>query len=193
MKVLKNIFSKFYLYLLWAMIAAMLWGWIFSFVTNTTPSKKVTVFINTYACSDTDLAVELEKDKPENIKMIKVHPFSFSLFDSSTFVNGDIYIIKSSEIETYLPSFCPLNEQFRVENPLYEYYYGEDGTAWGIKVYDAATSTGVATEYLTYTVEGAPQEDYYLFFNADSIHIGALNGSPSDAALTVAENLIGMD
>ncbi len=193
MKVLKNIFSKFYLYLLWAMIAAMLWGWIFSFVTNTTPNKKVTVFINTYACSDTDLAVELEKDKPENIKMIKVHPFSFSLFDSSTFVKGDIYIIKSSEIETYLPSFCPLNEQFRAENPLYQYYYAEDGTAWGIKVYDAETSTGVATEYLTYTVEGAPQEDYYLFFNADSIHIGALNGSSSDAALTVAENLIGMD
>ena len=193
MKVIKNIFSKFYLYLLWALIAAMLWGWIFSFVTNTVPSKKVTVFVNTYACSDTDLAVELEKNKPENIKMIKVHPFSFSLFDSSTFVNGDIYIIKSSEIETYLPSFCPLNEQFREENPLYQYYCGEDGTAWGIKVYDAATSTGVATKYLTYTAEGVPQEDYYLFFNADSIHIGGLNGSPSDAALAVAENLIGMD
>ena len=72
MRVLKNIASQFYLYLLWLLVSVLVWGWVFTRITDTAPEKKVTVFVNAYAVEDRALSVELEKSMPEGIKMIRV-------------------------------------------------------------------------------------------------------------------------
>ena len=57
MKVLKNIGSQFYLYLLWLLVSVLLWGWIFTMITDTTPDKKITIFIDAYAVEDKALSL----------------------------------------------------------------------------------------------------------------------------------------
>ncbi|MGN1103642.1 MAG: hypothetical protein ACI4QI_02080 [Candidatus Coproplasma sp.] len=186
MRIIKNIFSKFYLYLLWAMLSVIFVGWIFTLITDTVPRNKVTLYADVLAIEDLDLREELEKSKPDNIKMVKVHPFTYVAFGSSI-TGGDIYLVKESDIEEYISSFCPLDEEFTVRYADRGIYCNEEGIAYGIKVYDAATSIGCAMQYVDYSPAADEEaQDYYLFFNKDSLHSGTLSEANSSAALTIA-------
>lgn len=192
MRIIKNIFSKFYLYVLWTMLSLLFVGWIFTLITDTTPKNKVTLYADVSKIEDIELRLELEKSKPEDIKMVKVHPFSYVAFGSGI-VGGDIYLVKESDIADYVSSFCALGEELTARYADRGIYYNEEGAAYGIKVYDCKTSIGCATEYINYLpVVGEEAQDYYLFFNKDSLHGGTLNGAKSSAALTVAYAFLGL-
>ena len=144
MRILKNIFSHLHIFLLWAVLSTMLWAWIFTFITDTTSDKKVTVYCHVPKVKGTELAVKLEENMPEGLKMIKVHSFDYVMFDTSAITQGDIYIIPESETEPF----------------------AEDLKGDGVKVYDCETKTGIASEYIIYG-----EEDYYLFLGAGSVHL----------------------
>ena len=144
MRMVKNIFSRLHIFVLWALLSAMLWAWIFTLVTDTAPDKKVTVYCHVPQVKSTELAVRLEEGMPDGLKMIKVHSFDYVMFEIEPINGGDIYIIPASE---------------RSE-------FADDLSGSGVKVYDAETGTGIAAEYITYG-----NEDYYLFFGAHSVHL----------------------
>ncbi len=146
MRFFKNIFSQLHTFVLWALMSAIFWGWIFTLVTDAPPAKKITVYCYVPEIRDTELAVFLERDKPDGVKMIQVHNFEYLLFNSGAVEFGDILILPSSEIEEY-------QELLRPGDP-------------GLQVYDAAAHTGAAADYLGYT-----DEDYYLFLGAKSVHL----------------------
>lgn len=180
MRIVKNIVSQMHRWVLWAILSAVFWGWIFTMVTDTTPDRKVTLFVKVDRCEDKALAVKLEESLPPGIRMIKVHPFSYVMLGSGELETADLYIVPASEASGMTDAFAPLDgetletgdrELFRV-----------DGVAYGVKVYDAASGTGAAAQYLGYE----PGEDYYLFLNAASLHLGSGDG----AALRVAEALL---
>ena len=148
MKTLKNITSQLHTFVLWLLISAFFWGWIFTFVTDTSHERKVTVYCHVPKVQDVALAVELEKQMPEGLQMIKVHSFDYVMFDMESMELGDIFIIPASEIETYAEWFFPVGE----EN--------------GVKIYDAITGEGIATSYIQYA-----DEDFYLFLGAGSVHL----------------------
>ena len=53
MKILRNIFSQLHVYVLWLLLSTMFWGWIFaSFVNDTSPEKKVTIYVDAPAVAD---------------------------------------------------------------------------------------------------------------------------------------------
>ena len=161
MRILKNIFSHLHIFLLWAVLSAMLWGWIFTLVTNTTPDKKVTVYCHVPEIKSTELAAALEENMPDGLKMIKVHSFDYVMFDIESINNGDIYIIPASEMEQFAEDLAPV------------------GNENGVKVYDSETGTGIAMEYIGYG-----EEDYYLFLGAGSVHL------EDGKALIIAEELL---
>lgn len=164
MRFLKNIFSKLHSFVLWLLISAVFWGWIFTIVTDTTADKKVTVYCMVPALEDTALSVALEENMPEGLSAVRVHTFDYVMFNTEEFYKADIFILPASEIETYEELFA-----------------GVEGE-WGVKVYDAAAGTGVAVEYIQY-----PKEDCYLFLGADSIHL------EDGKALEVAKELLAMN
>ena len=184
MRILKNILSQLHIYMIWLILAALLWGWIFTFVTDTTPAKKVVVFIDAPSCMDKELRLELEKDMPKGLRMIQVHPFTYAMFDENTLLRADLYIVPASKAEEYRDSFTPLDGNVLVDYPV--------SSRGGILVYDAQAKTGSATDYITYTVPGEEGEDYYLFVGTKSIHAASLNNIGDDAALAVAETLLRM-
>ena len=146
MRFFKNVFSQLHTFVLWALMSAIFWGWIFTLVTDAPPAKKITVYCYVPEIRDTELAVLLEEDKPDGIKMIQVHNFEYVLFDMGNIENGDIFILPASQIGEY--------EELLLSK------------AAGVKVYDAKTHTGAAASYLGYT-----DEDYYLFLGAKSVHL----------------------
>ena len=180
MRFLKNVFSQMHRWVLWALISVMFWAWVFTWVNDTSPAKKVTLYAQVDVCEDEALAQKLAESRPEGIRMVKVHPFSYAMFDDGDLQGADLYIVRASEIETFLQDFAPIGEE--------DWDFGErelyraDGIPYGVKIYDAASGEGAASEYLRYD----PREDYYLFFNAASLHLGDGDG----AALQLAELLL---
>ena len=165
-KFLRNVFSQLHAFAFWAILSLILWGWIFSNVTDVARDKKVEIFVNAYDMQYKELRLELERDMPEGIRMVKVHLFTDALFGDKTFLGADIYIVKASEVEELRESF-----------------WGE-----GVKVYDAATGEGAADEWIVYAIEEEPAEDYYMFYGINSKHTG--RGDGDDAALKVGERLL---
>ena len=180
MQFLKNVWSQLHRFMLWALLSTVFWAWIFTLVTDTVPEKKVTVYVLTEECRSTELALQLEETKPEGIKMIKVHPFSYAMFDDGELLSADLYVVSAPEVEEYRSSFAV------IESETWDWgdreLYRLDGQVCGVKIYDAATGEGAAKSYLGY----APDTDYYLFFNVASLHLGDGDG----AALRVAEHLL---
>lgn len=164
MNMLKKIFSQWHTFVLWALASAIFWSWIFTFVTETSPDKKVTVYCKAPEIQDTALAAALEEEMPEGLRMIKVHSFEYVMFGVEAFYQGDIFIVPESEIATYAEILAPVD--------------GEQG----VKVYDAASGTGIATAYISYA-----NEDYYLFLGKDSPHL------EDGKALSVARRLLTME
>ena len=155
------------LFLLWATLSVIFWGWIFSILTDTDPEKKLTLFADCEIKDQTSLALLLEKDTNENIKMAKVHPFSYAMMDSSDIRNADIYIAREDFLNEYADWICPLPMDIFADYPALE----KDGTAYGLPVYDAETKTGALTQYLAYEKDGTDAQNYYLFLSASSLHV----------------------
>lgn len=161
---IKKIFSQLHTFVLWALISALLWMWIFTFVTDTSPENKVTLYCLTPQMQDVRLAAALEETMPEGLRMIQAHPFSYVMFGVDDFYRGDIFILPASEIENYKELLSPPEE------------------GQGVKVYDAATGTGAAASYIDYT-----DEDYYLFLGTGSMHL------EDGKALAVARSLLNLE
>lgn len=146
MNMLKKIISQLHTFILWALTSAIFWSWIFTFVTDTSPDKKVTLYCKVPEIQATELAAALEDHLPDGLRMIKAHSFDYVMFGIDAFYQGDLFIIPESELETYAEILDPADQ--------------------GIKVYDASAGIGVATSYIRYD-----DEDYYLFFGTRSAHL----------------------
>ena len=139
MRVLKNIFRQLHTFVLWALASALLWSWIFTFVTDTSPDRKVTVYCYVDEIRDT------------------------VMFNIDSSENGDIFVVPASVIGEYDELFTDVNGQY------------------GVKIYDAASRTGAAAEYLGYG-----DEDYYLFLGANSPHLE--DGKALAVAMDILKN-----
>jgi len=180
MRTIKNVLSQWHRWLLWLLLSFLFWTWIFTLLTDTTPDRKVTLYAQVAECRDRELALRLEEAKPEGLKMVKAHAFSYAMFDTADLESADLYIFHASELEKHLESLAPLDGETLGGGR--EVWRTSDGQCYGIKIYDAASDRGAAQEYLRYD----PGEDCYLCLNAASLHLESGDG----AALPIAEALL---
>lgn len=185
-RILKTISGQLLLFLTFLTLSTMLWGWLFSVRTNTTPDKKVTVYIDCDAVRDVELAARLEEDLPEGIRMVQVHPFSYALFDTSAFTGADLFIVPESKAEEYRDSFAAFAVSYTGVLTL------ENG-AVGIKIYDTAADRGGADAYITYVNASGEKEDFYLFYGASSLHFAGNENAVDNAAAQIANRLLTLD
>lgn len=175
---IRRTLSRFHVYLLWALLSVFLWSYVFSFLTDTSPAKKLTLYISTEQVEDVELAAQLEENGlPDGIRMVKVHPFSYAMFSDQDLLSADLYVVSASEAEGWRDSFRPLPDGMTGDLAL------ENG-AQGIRVYDAKTGTGAFDGLIGYA-----GEDYYLFFGAQSLHTEADDGAALWLARCILEGL----
>lgn len=183
MRVLRRILSRFYVYILWFFFAFLVVGLLFSRLGDTDAAHKVTLYAQVPDMRDTALSAELERSMPEGIRMIKVHPFSYAMFDTEDLLGADLYILPESCVEDYADSLRSISgAPFDAAGG-----YIRNGELWGVRVWDAAEQRGIAADWIDY-----PDEDCWLFFNAASPHIRSLSGEGDDAALSVARTLLAL-
>ena len=85
--------------------------------------------------------------------------------------------------------FAVLNEEEIVARYGEVEFYYRNGVAYGIKIYDGDAKEGIADEYVDYCKDGE-EENAYLFFGRDSLHIGDFNEkSRDDSALVILEKI----
>ena len=179
MRIVKKIGGQILVFLTFLVLSSMLWGWLFTLKTDTAPAHKSTVYIDAAGVRETALAAKLEETLPENIRMVKVHAFSYAFFDDQALSGADIFIVPERSAEGWRDSFAP------VENPSGEAMLLENGAA-GILVYDAASGRGSAASYITYLNEDGEPENFYLFFGSRSAHYAANDNAVDNAAEELA-------
>ncbi len=180
MRVLKNIVSQLHTYIVWALLSAVFWGFIFGMITDAPAERKIVIFADALHCEDKALDIALERTKPAGIRMIRAHTFDYTLFDETGLLNADIYLVPEEKAADYIESYSPLDPAALpwTDAELWSW----EGTAYGVKL-DGARS------YFSFRPPGEEEGDVYLFFGVNSLHTASLNGSADDAALQVALDL----
>lgn len=167
---IRRTLSRVPVYVLWALASIFLWGFVFSFLTDTTPAKKLSVYISAENVDGTELAARLEDSGlPDGIRMVKARSFSYAAFSDGDLQTADLYVVKASEAAEWRDSFLPLPDGLAGDLNLGD-------SVCGIRVYDAESGTGLFDDLIGYAVPGVPAEDYYLFFGAGSQHTGSGDG-----------------
>lgn len=181
---MKGILKNWHRYLLWLVVSFFFWAWIFTFITDAPAAKKLVLYADCPAMEREALDAALEGDMPEGIRFVEARIFSDEMFQPSNLTSGDLFILSSQQIDRYLPNCIPLGEAIFPDRPLYT----AEGVAYGVSVYDEARGVAAGMKYVAYI----PGETYYLFFNANSPHLGAWNGSADDAAIAAARAFLAL-
>ena len=188
MKPMKRLWNLIPAMILWGMLSVFLWCWIFTFLTDTQPEHKLTLFVDAAVTDGTGLAVQLEETLlDDTISMVKVHPFSYAMLDSEPLRQSDVYIVRASHVEEYREWFAPWSVGFSAKDGHDDALLLLDGAPYGIRVYDAATDTGIAQAFIDYHDPALPDEDYYLMLGKASLHLTANEGGLDDRAILLAE------
>lgn len=90
---------------IWTMMAILLTGFVFTRITDTDPSRKITIYADCKIRNAAELAEKLEKGMDGSVKMVKVHPFSYAMLDSEQIKTADLYIVPDSRKEEYAEWF----------------------------------------------------------------------------------------
>lgn len=175
---IKRILRNWYRYVLWALLSAVFWAWIFTLLFSAPAKRKVVLYADLPYLERNALSIELEREKPAGIRIVDTAVFDDMMFNQTEVLAGDLFLIPESKTEEYLASFAPID---RADFPG-ETFYESDGEAYGILVYDEASGLAVGGDYVFYI----PHERCWLFFNKDSMHIGTRD----DAAITVARHFL---
>ena len=169
-------FRLFPLFVLWAVLIPIFTGFVFTRITDTDPTHKVTVYADAELQDAAALASRLEGSVSAPVRMVKVHPFTYALFGSDALKQADLYIVPASHAAEYREWFAPLPEVLASlaspENPD------------GIRVFNPESGRGAASSYILYTASDGQAEPYLLFFGRNSVHLDDL------AALDVAKALL---
>ena len=189
MKTRKKVLGLIPMLIVWAMACVIGWSWVFLFLTDTDAAHKVTLFVDAEVPGETELAAALEKNLPEGIRMVKVHPFSYALMDDSELRAADLYIIREAEFETYRDWLRPLPENM----PYQETAMRRDGVAWGLPAFlTGGSCVAVAGSSILYQNALKKEEPFYLFFGKHSLHLEGNEGAVDDAAVNIACQLLAL-
>jgi len=180
---MRGILKNWHRYLLWLTVSFFLWAWIITLITDAPAGKKVVLFADVPAMDREGLSAALEAELPEGIRFVETRLFTDDLFSPADILKGDLFIVSAKQAEGFLPGFLPLDPGFS-DRPL----YASEGKVYGVCVFDEAAGIQTATPFVAYV----PGETYFLFFNADSRHLGAWNGSADRAAVRVAQTLLSL-
>ncbi len=166
------------LLILWLVLGAVFWGWVFAFLTDAPAAQKLTLFAEMEVADQDALALALEAGTGEGIRMVKVHPFSYAMLNGDALREADLYIVTASGAETYRDWFIPLPETLRDRGEM----VSPEGVPVGVRVWNAGTRTGIAADWLSYPAE----EDAFLCLGRTSLHVLGLEDAADDEAVDAA-------
>ena len=188
MRKLKKIADAAGIMALWFLFSVFLWGFIFTRITDTAREYKLTICVDAAVPGAAELAGALEEGAGDKIRMVKVRPFSYAMFDGSVLEQADLLFIRASHMEAYGGWLRPLPEDMLSLGAV----YAPEGVPLGLLAYDAEQGWGVAQPLIQYREAGETDENLYLCFGGQSLHAEGNEGAVDNEALKAAKTLMQM-
>ena len=108
---LKKILDLVPLFLLWAMISVLAWGFVFNQITDTDRAYKLVLCVDAPVPGENEFALEIKREAPDRIRLVRVCPFSYAMMDAKTLEEADLYLIAEDHLETYRDWLLPLTDR----------------------------------------------------------------------------------
>lgn len=138
----------------------VLWGFVFSHLTEAPAREKVTLFIHAVRVDTEKLSGVLEEDLPEGIRLVQARPFTYAMMDPETLMNADLYILSAKDAPAYMDWLAPLPEDWSGGGDRLSL----EGGAAGIR------ADGAGRTFVTYLSPESGGGAFYLFFGKNSLH-----------------------
>ena len=132
--------------LLWAALAMIFTGFVFNQITDAAPADKIVIYADCELQNAPELAEKLEQALDGSVRMVKIHPFTYAMFDSVRLKQADLYIIPDSRLADYR-----------------DWLSAEEG----IPVSDPASGLAAAGDYFLYEPGGL----YRIYTGRSSVHL----------------------
>ena len=152
--------------------------------TNPKEEEKVNVFLSSYGVNKDKLVSLWKQNKREGIQQINL---SFYFATSSDL--GYLFTRQKESMDTFLlpSSFLKTLDQAMLSRdfvslPTLTSGYQINGLFYGEVAYSSEAKPGVLSDFITYTKENAPEEDYYVFYRKGSLHTRSLQDGVDDEA-----------
>lgn len=160
-----------------------------------TKKEKVAIFLTCYK-TEGNIKEYFDSIKPEYLETIELNIKHKEDTYYGTVIKGyrktaDIMIIPESKINYIITKNClVLSDDIMNElsDKTFDYYSFQD-VKYGIKIYSKDTNEGILKDYVVFNKEGS-EEDYYLFININSMHLGELNNSKYDGAVIILKEIL---
>lgn len=198
--VVQKIRKNALLYLALILVFILFWNWIFGILTQVKPEEKVSVFIGSYS-QGFDQWEELNNSRPAYLKTVETQCYAPDIFYFGAYLTAfgygeaDIIILPESKvaIEESRGHYSEISERYQSEFANLGFYEYE-GKTYGIRIHDKETHESLIS-CLDYG-EGEKEENYYLFFNKQSMHISNLadenKKNEMEGAIDIARKLLAL-
>ena len=162
-------------------ISAVFWSWIFNFLTDAAPERKILLYADMRDFRWKELAITLEEDLPEGIRLVQAHPFSYAMVNSAEVEQADLYVLTAAQAEERADWLQPVPESLAAGRETLD----REGIPCGLRLDPAGAA------YFSFAEgEGAP---WYLCFGKKSLHNPDVPGAADDAALRIAQRILSLD
>ena len=186
----KNLLRLLPSFFLWMIVSLLLWSWVFNLLTDTDRAHKITLYADMHVLKDRELAIRLEEDLPEGIRLVQVHSFDYALMDSVSLETADLYVMTAAQASEHADWLCSLPPEWAsLPDGLVL-----EGAAVGLCLYSAGSEPAekaVAASCFNY--DEAPDQSWYLCFGRGGFHLQSLENGVDNAALPVVRRLLALE
>ncbi len=170
------------LMLIFMILNLLLWGFIFTRITDTRREEKIVVFVDAEAPEAGKLANILEDMALSPLRMVQVRPFSYAMLNSGTLTQADLLILPASDMSTYLDWYAPCPDEYPDDPDRWTY----EGVPYGVPLDGLPDGGSALAEYIQFV----PGERYYLVFGRQSLHLRGNEGAVDHWAIVYANALL---
>ena len=190
-QIIKNILRFWYAYVTLIAVATLSTIYYCNYINRPKQEKTISLFVSSYSLNSNKLYDFLKEKSPSYLREINisfVNPksadFEYQIVNKGL-NKADIFILPKSYIFDSLveKQFASLNQDV-----LNNYFtYETDSYGKGIVIHKPGQEDN---DLYTFRNSDYPDEDYYLYYRVNSIHIKGLNDSNYDTALMFTKELL---
>lgn len=196
----RKIGKHIWAYLAFILAVCVFWSWLFGLLTQVPEEEKISVFIGSRSPSF-EKYNELNEARPAYVRALEINVHMVTEPNFPTFLSvfghgeADILILPESKLPDELPGalYAEISEECRSLLP-HLGVFERDGKVYGLRVHDKETHDSLIS-CLDYG-EGETEENYYLLFNRNSLHLGDFSlseeASPQNGAIVIARRLLSL-
>jgi len=190
-KIIKTVFHRWYLYIIAIVVSSFVCSYYINFINMPRNEETISFFISSYTGDTNKINSYLKSKSPSYLREINITNVKPTASDFSYFFfykglnNADVFILHESFLTDEI-----ITNQFATLDATYLskfFVYTPDKTNHGILIHE---KDGKDHGLLTFKSSQENDENFYIFYRINSLHIGKMNNSSFTTAFTLTKALL---